>query len=318
MRSQVQVLAGPPPIVAGQSAAGSELGALAAGLGRAGAARPSPPAPPLAPPGRPPGRQARRRPHSVVKHPARGRQPRGGCRHLALQPALVPTAQPPATGAPDAGLACLVARRASAAAAARTQPGGPGRHRPPTDQRDFGSVARVPASATVVEPSTARQPQGPPPVPMVRVARPPRPGPHRHRLSERRRTRPDRRGRHQTAGHRTEGHRTAGHRTAGQQPSDRRTLWTTTSGDRTPDGWAAGSRTPRPDGWTPPAGHRRPTPWPACWQGRPRRRRLSSRYRLDAPLGRRRLGQQPPGPLSSKDAGGTHAATDGSGHRRDR
>src|SRR5918994_7933341 len=35
MRSQVQVLAGPPPIVAGHSAAASELGALAAGLGRA-------------------------------------------------------------------------------------------------------------------------------------------------------------------------------------------------------------------------------------------------------------------------------------------
>ena len=51
MRSQVQVLAGPPPIVAGHSATGSELGALAAGLGRAGAARPPPPAPLLAPPG---------------------------------------------------------------------------------------------------------------------------------------------------------------------------------------------------------------------------------------------------------------------------
>jgi hypothetical protein len=38
MRSQVQVLAGPPTNPAGQSAAGSEPGALAAGLGRAGAA----------------------------------------------------------------------------------------------------------------------------------------------------------------------------------------------------------------------------------------------------------------------------------------
>jgi hypothetical protein len=110
---------------------------------------------------------------------------------------------------------------------------------------------------------------------------------------------------HRTAGHRTAGHRTAGHRTGGQQPSDRRTLWTTTPGDRTPDGWTAGSRTPRPDGWTPPAGHRRPTPWRACWPGRPWRRRLSARSRLDAPPGRRRPGEQPPGPLSSKDAGGT-------------
>ena len=102
--------------------------------------------------------------------------------------------------------------------------------------------------------------------------------------------------------------------TAHGRPPD---LWTTTPGDRTPDSWTAGSRTPKPDGWTPHAGHRRPTPWRACWQGRPRRRRLSSRYRLDAPPGRRRLGEQQPGPLSRKDAGGTHAGTDGSGHRRD-
>jgi hypothetical protein len=51
----------------------------------------------------------------------------------------VPTAQPPARGAPHAGLACLVAQRASAARV---------RHRPP-NQRDLGSVARVPASWTV-------------------------------------------------------------------------------------------------------------------------------------------------------------------------
>jgi hypothetical protein len=53
MRSQVQVLAGPPPIIAGQSAVGSGLGVLTACLGRAGAARPSPPASPSALPGRP-------------------------------------------------------------------------------------------------------------------------------------------------------------------------------------------------------------------------------------------------------------------------
>jgi hypothetical protein len=53
MRSQVQVLGGPPPIVAAHSAAGSGPGGLAVGLGRAGAARPSPPAPPVAPPGPP-------------------------------------------------------------------------------------------------------------------------------------------------------------------------------------------------------------------------------------------------------------------------
>src|SRR5512133_1739380 len=149
MRSQVQVLAGPPPIVAGQSAAGGEPGTLAAGVGRAGAARPSPPAPPLAPPG-PPSRASA---SATTTH--RGRAPnsrtpaRWRSSHLALQPAPAPTAQLPAPGAPHAGLACLVAQRASAAAAARTQPGGRVRHRPPTDQPEFGSVARVPASWTV-------------------------------------------------------------------------------------------------------------------------------------------------------------------------
>jgi hypothetical protein len=97
---------------------------------------------------RPPGRQAGRRPRTVV-----ATQPRTAAtrplRHLALQPAPVPTAQPPARGAPHAGLACLVAQRASVAAPARTQPGGLVRHRPATDQPDFGRVARVPASSTV-------------------------------------------------------------------------------------------------------------------------------------------------------------------------
>jgi hypothetical protein len=117
----------------------------------------------------------------------------------------------------------------------------------------------------------------------------------------RRRTRPDGRGRHQTAGHRT----------GGQQPAGRRTRWTTTPGDRTPDGWTAGSRTPMPDGWTPPAGHRRPTPWRACWPCRSRRPRPTWRYRLEAPAGKPSSGEQQPGPLSSKDAEGTHAAMDG-------
>src|SRR5215218_7131722 len=133
MRSQVQVLAGPPTIVAAHSAAGTEPGALAAGLGRAGAARSSPPAPPLAPPG--PA-------HPAVRlgddHPPWSRTPAEDGSHAAgaatsrgnLAP--VPTAPPPATGAPSAGLACRVAEWASTAAAARTQPGGPGP--PPTCQ----------------------------------------------------------------------------------------------------------------------------------------------------------------------------------------
>jgi hypothetical protein len=57
----------------------------------------------------------------------------------------VPTAQPPATGAPHAGLARLGAQWARAAAAARTNPAARVRHRPPTDQRDFGSVPNVTA-----------------------------------------------------------------------------------------------------------------------------------------------------------------------------
>jgi hypothetical protein len=56
---------------------------------------------------------------------------------------------------------------------------------PPTPLTNATSAAS-PASRPPrpsIEPSTAWQPTGPPPVPVVRVARPPRPGPHRHRLS---------------------------------------------------------------------------------------------------------------------------------------
>jgi hypothetical protein len=141
MRSQVQVLAGPPPNPAGQSAAGSEPGALAAGLGRAGAAPPIPAGTSSGPSGVAHPDVRLGDDHPTWSPPARGRQPRVRCRHLALQPAPMPTAQPPATGAPHAGLACVVAEWASAAAAARTQPGGPGPPRPPSDHRDLASVA---------------------------------------------------------------------------------------------------------------------------------------------------------------------------------
>jgi hypothetical protein len=157
-------------------------------------------------------------------------------------PAPVPTAQPPAPPRPAPNSAAGV------------------RYRPPADQRDCGSVARVPASWTVVEPSTARQP----PVPGVRVARPRRPGPQRHRLrGGDGRVRTDE-GRHQTAGHRTRGQQTAGQQTAGRWTAGHQTSGRVDSrrpsagppgrpppGDRTPDGWTAGSRTPKPDG-----GHR--------------------------------------------------------------
>jgi hypothetical protein len=239
---------------------------------------------------RPPGRPARRRPHSVVKHPARGRPPRGGCSHLARPPAPVPTTQPPATGAPTRRPGLPGRSAGTRGRRGPHQPAARVRRRPPTGQRDLGSVARVSASATIDRAVDGPAATGPPPVPVVTVARPPRPGSHRHRLSMGGdgRVRTDG-GRQQTAGHRTGGQQTAGRWMGGQQTAERRTRWTTIPGDRTPDGWTAGSRTPNPDEWTPHAGHRRPTPWRACWQCRPRRRRPTPRYRLDAPLGRRRL-----------------------------
>jgi hypothetical protein len=263
MRSQVQVLAGPPPIVAGQSAAGSERSQLAAGWGRAGAARPSPPAAPVAPPGaaHPGVRLGDDHPPWSRPQPRTGRHAAGAA-HLALPPAPVPTAQPPARGAPHAGLAWLVAQGASAAAAARVRP------RPPPGQRRRRQ--RRPRPGLLDRRSSRRRPASHRGVHPLRWSRSPGhldPGPHRQRLS----------GKVTDASGRTAGQRTAGRWTGGQQTAERRTLWTMTPGDRTPDGRTAGSRTPNPDGWTPPAGHRRPTPWRACWRCRPRRRRLSSR-----------------------------------------
>jgi hypothetical protein len=123
----------PTPIPAGQSAVGSEPGRLVASLGRAGAARPSPPASPSALP----GPSTRTSGATTTTHRGRA-QPRTAATPPVRQPRAaacsVPTAQPPATGAPHAGLACLVGQRASAAATALTQPGRV-RRRNPTDQR---------------------------------------------------------------------------------------------------------------------------------------------------------------------------------------
>jgi hypothetical protein len=225
MRSQVQVLAGPPPIIAGHSAAGTEPGALAAGLGRAGAARHPPPAPPIAPPG-PPTRPVG---SATTTHRGHGPSPRTPATRRVPPPRAAACSRVHRAAARDGrsgrrpGL--LVAQRARAAAAARTPPGGSGRHRPPRDQRDFASVAPHPRPPGLSpEPSRARQPQGPPPVPVVRVARSPRPGPHRHCLSGRRRTRPDRRG----------------------QTPDGWTPHGWTSDSWTPDSWTAAVRPPDP------------------------------------------------------------------------
>jgi hypothetical protein len=159
MRSQVQVLAGPPHIPAGHSAVGSEPGAAAASLGRAGAARLSPSARPSALSG-PPTRAAG---STTTTHrgrpPSTGRQLCGRRGHLA----------PPATGAPHVGLARLVALRVRAAA--RTQPG-PGR--PPTSRLPNARPRqRRPQACSAVDRAARRRgrPQGPRPDPVVTVAR---------------------------------------------------------------------------------------------------------------------------------------------------
>jgi hypothetical protein len=242
MRSQVQVLAGPPPIVAGHSAPSTEPGALAAGLGRAGAAHPLPAVTSSGPPGpptRPSGSATTTRRGRV---PSRGRQAGGGV--PPPRAAACPSCPPPSrrrralrTPAWPAG-----SRRGQARPPRPAPTRRPGSATDPPDQPDFGSVARIPASWTVdravngpaaTGASTRSGGHGRP----ATATRSPPPPPEYGR----RRTRPDGRSRHQTAGHRT----------GGQQTADRRILWTTTPGDRTPDGWTAGSRTPNPDG-----GHR--------------------------------------------------------------
>jgi len=162
----------PTPIVAGQSAAGSEPGALAASLGRAGAARRSPSARPVAPPG-PPTRASGA---ATTTHRGRVPSPRTAatrrCSHRALQPAPVPTAPPPRR-ALHAGLACLVAQRqARPPRPAPTPAARSASHLPLTNATSTASPASRPPGPSI-EPSTARQPQEPPPVPVVTVARPP-------------------------------------------------------------------------------------------------------------------------------------------------
>jgi hypothetical protein len=318
MRSQVQVLAGPPSNPAGQSAAGSGLGALAAGLGRAGAARPSPPARPVAPSGPPtrPSGSATTTHRGRAPNPRTAATPRVQPPRAAVCPSCPPRSRPRRALRTPAWPAWSLSGHARPARPA-PNPAARVRHRPPTDQRDVGSVARGPASSTVdravdgpaaTGASTRSGSQGRP----ASSTWSPR---HRLSMGGDGRVRTDR-GRHQMAGHRTGGQQTAG-RVDGRRP---------TAGPAGRPAQVTGHRTagqpdpghPKPDGWTPHAGQRRPTPWPACWQGRARRRRPTCRDRLDAAPGRRRLGEQPPGPRSRKDAEGIHAAMDGSGHRRDR
>jgi hypothetical protein len=132
MRSQVQVLAGPPPhhrrSQRCRQRAGNARCQLGPRWGRTPPHRHAPwPSPRLSTPasgstttthrGRPPNPR---------------RQPRGRGGHPALQPAPVPSRRRPATGAPPAGLARLVAQRSRVAALAHPARV---RHRSPDDQR---------------------------------------------------------------------------------------------------------------------------------------------------------------------------------------
>jgi hypothetical protein len=229
MRSQVQVLAGPPPIIAAQSAAGSEPGALAASLGRAGAARPSPPAPPVAPPG-PPTRASG---SATTTHRGRAPSPRT---------AATRQVQPPRAAA------CSRAHSAAARdGRSARQPGLAGRsagkrgRRGPHPTRWPGATTDLPETNATSAASPASRPPGPSLEPSTagshrastrscgQVARPP---PEWEETDASGRT-----------GQTADGWTLDG----GQQTADRRALWTT-PGDRTPDGWTAGSRTPIPDG----------------------------------------------------------------------
>jgi hypothetical protein len=308
MRSQVQVLAGPPPIPAGQSAAGSELGAAAAGLGRAGAARPSrrhvqwpPPGPPTPASGtattthrgHPPS--PRRQRAAVAATPRRSLLP---CPHRSRSHGCS-------------------ARRASSAAS--PAPGLLGRRpsrptaRPPTGTSPRSGGDGCPAAST----------WSPPPPPEV--------GPDGRVRTGR-----------TSAGWTPDGWTPDGWTPDGWTPdgwtpdgwtpegwtldgwtADGRTPWTTTqvTAHRTAGHQTAGQPDPgRQNGM---GGHRMlatdrpPTPRLASWPCRPRRRRPT----LDIGWRLRRAdaawASDKPGQLSSEDYEGHHAATDGPGHRRD-
>jgi hypothetical protein len=150
MRSQVQVLAGPPPNPAGHSVAVSEPGALAAGLGRAGAARPSPPAHPLGPPG-PPTRASG---SATTTHRGRAPQPRTPATRRMPPPRAAACSRAHRPAARDGRSPTPAWPAWSLSGQARPPRPAPNpaarvHHRPPTDQPDCGSVARVPASWSV-------------------------------------------------------------------------------------------------------------------------------------------------------------------------
>jgi hypothetical protein len=200
----VQVLPGPPAIVAGQSAVGSEPGALAGCLGRAGAARPSPPARPSAPPA--PSTPAA----GATTTTQRGRPPPEDGSLVAGAATSRCGRRPCPTGAAADGRSArrpgLPGRPGSSAAAAHTRPG-PARVRHRQPRRPCATSAASPASEPARPMTRAARrcgrPQGPGPVPRGAGCRSASACPQRHRLMGTRRTRPDGRGGHQRAGHQT-------------------------------------------------------------------------------------------------------------------
>jgi hypothetical protein len=163
MRSQVQVLAGPPAIGAGQSPVGSKPGTLAGCLGRAGAVRPSPPASPSVSP----GPSTRATGATTTTHRGRPPVPRTAAPAAGAASSRV-FAPPSATGAPHAP---WPAREASVKRDRRPPPTYLGL--PPTAPPTMGDLGASPASRPA-RPSTraARRrgsPPGPGPVPVMRV-----------------------------------------------------------------------------------------------------------------------------------------------------
>jgi hypothetical protein len=190
-------------------------------------------------------------PAGTSSGPAGAAQPgvRLGDDHAAWSRAQPRTAATRPVRPPRAAAGFRAHRAAAGDGRSDRRPGLPGRsagtrgRRGPHPTRRPGSATDLPLTNATwaaspasppprpsIEPSTAWQPPGPPPVPVVRVARPARPGPQRHRLSM---EETDASGRGPTPDGWIPHGWTADGWTGGQHPSDRRTLWTTTPGDRT-------------------------------------------------------------------------------------
>ena len=277
MRSQVQVLAGPPPIPAGQSAVGSEPGMLAASLGRAGAA-----APPRWQAHRPcRGPSTRTSGSTTTTHrgraPSPGRQPRGGCGHLAPQPAPAPTAQPqrqvlrtpawpawslsghtrppphPPGQAPATPLTNVRPRQRR-----RPKPAGP------STERLDGTAATGTSTASCGDGCPRGTSLVPTPPSGVGGD-----------------------GRVRTGGHQTAGHRTVGHRTVDTRGLDAGRVDSRRAGQPDPG-------RPQMGGWTPHAGHRPATDAMAGVLAVSTTATPDAGCRLEALPGRCRLGEQQP------------------------